>query len=555
MLVGKIRIFVWRYLKWAVVFTALALIFAIGSAAWNPKDLLVDVLDRSLAPTRVGISRARWVTWGLLEVDSFTVANIGSARRLTIQINLWRTLSEGVLYVDSIEIDSPEIQLSWNQTVHEREIQVVGAPPTFRKQMEKQAESLHQSAKKAGFSLRIKMLKINNGVIRITELGPGIPNINIPLATTFSNFVVGKGVEDPSVHELQTAVIHDFSLVSPYDPLAKTLEVPTLRVEFTLAGLFSRRLERVSFIGPTIYVGQDLFWLSEYISGQIARLPSSEMPPWTIGFFEIRGGEVVIATQGQPNLHLPFVFESEQSEMVLSKIQDLSMKASIKIPNIDLFYPEYTLQVEKLRGLLYFALPRSNPDANNIVNKLEVNRAQWRDFSAEHLWLAVTFDVLGIYASFGAEAYSGYINGDFTLLFQKQFEWTSSLSASKVDLLQFSHHATPDQVLMTGRASGKMVANGHGKKVDRVDGQFGLMDKGRVEILSMEKLLKELPPEWTGIKKELLHTVINAFRSYHYTQGKMSFAYAPPLSCFKMNMSGVEGARNMDVKYHHLEKQ
>jgi hypothetical protein len=294
------------------------------------------------------------------------------------------------------------------------------------------------------------------------------------------------------------------------------------------------------------------------LSQQFQRLPkvSSARNPWSIGEFEIRGGAVTIASLGQPNFRLPLVFEAEQTNLILTTFSDLHLKSRFRVPKVTLDYRHnYGLYIEDLEGELEFALPRNQINANNIVNRLIIRQIAWKDLKANNLWLSVTFDENGIYGGFGGSAYSGYVNGQASLFFTNNFQWTISLAAADIKLLPITQTLSPDKVLIEGAANGKIVAHGQSTLVHKTEGIFKMQGAGKFEILALDELIKKLPKEWNHTKQDLTKILLEAFRDYHYSKGQATFAYAPPLSSIKIHFDGQEGQRNFDLNYHHVPEE
>ncbi|NJL19497.1 MAG: hypothetical protein HC901_04455 [Bdellovibrionaceae bacterium] len=46
----------------------------------------------------------------------------------------------------------------------------------------------------------------------------------------------------------------------PYDPIVTVLRFETIRVAFSWAGIQQQQIDQLSLLGPTVYIGDDLFW-------------------------------------------------------------------------------------------------------------------------------------------------------------------------------------------------------------------------------------------------------------------------------------------------------
>lgn len=398
--------------------------------------------------------------------------------------------------------------------------------------------------------IEIGRLEVNQGLVQVKNLGPGIPPLPIPLDQVISNVVFGATRDHPSAGKPLTVHIRDWTLRSPYDPLATVLRLGSIAISFSVRGLMDNRLDSIEFVEPTIFLGQDLFWFSDLLQKEAANLPEGK--PWTVGRFIIRGGRVVVATQGEAELELPLVFASQQQEMRIGALQDMHLSAAIEVVPVSLDYRErYGIAVDNLRGKLEFALPRDKGGANNVVNTLKADRIAWKDLSSSNAWVSVTFDVNGVYGQFGGEGYGGYVNGDATLLFKDARDWVGSVAATEVDLGGAAADIVPEQIRLTGRGSGTVVVRGQERLIRECTGKFALLDNGRLEIVALDELLSRVPAEWDVTRQDLAKIVLNAFRTYHYTSGEANFSYKPPLSFLRAHFLGAEGKRDFDVSYRH----
>lgn len=498
------------------------------------------------SPLKIEFKQARWLAWGHLEINQFKIKNEVFVKTLSLRFSPFK-LNQGL--IDSLSLEKPLWKISWEEILKTQKQRAQYAAKEFRRATHKQTKTTTAFS----FPLAIKNIQINQGLVQFEDLGPGIPPLLIPLTISLKNLRLGKSKSDQE--SLQVIEIPDFSLYSPFDPQAHIFSFERLRIAFTVEGLLNQKIEEFSFIAPEIFIGQDLFWVTEYLGEQFDRLPKvgGASKPWVIQAFGIRGGAVTIATLGQPDFRLPLVFEAEQTNLVLTSFTDLHLKSRIRVPKVTLDYRErYNIFIKELEGELEFALPRNHANANNIVNQLKVKEVTWKELKASDLWLSVTFDENGIYGGFGGSTYEGYLNGQATLQFTNNFQWNLSLAASDVDLAPITQILSPDQVRITGKAQGKIVAEGHGRIVQEILGEFKMKDQGKVEIVSLDELLKKLPPAWSLTKQDLVKIFIQAFRDYHYAKGTAIFAYSPPLSSLKVEFDGKEGKRNFDLQYHHL---
>lgn len=102
-------------------------------------------------------------------------------------------------------------------------------------------------------------LGLFGGRIHLADLGLGIPPIDFRLNTAFKDMALSLEGEAMR-NSLQTIELHDIGLQSPVDPFTSVLNLKTLFIRFTPAGLWKRQIEQVEVINPVLNIGEDLFW-------------------------------------------------------------------------------------------------------------------------------------------------------------------------------------------------------------------------------------------------------------------------------------------------------
>ncbi len=516
----------------AAKFVALSLV-GLGLVASKPEWVSHQLLRKAFPDGQFSVSSVRWLSHRSIEIEGLQIFGLASVDRARIAIRPFGIWRDGALQIESIELEKPKLVLQWDQTIEQQKAAARRSSPDSA------------AAQKQLWPLKIDLLKISGGSISIVDIGPGIPDIVIPINTEFQQLAT---LED----QVQKVSISSLSLTSPYDVLAKVVHIDTVDIEFSLEGLLHHRIEKLRLSAPVIYLGPDLFWFSERVQEELQKLAAPQMPttPWVLGEFDVTGGQVVIASQGEEDFPLPVVFQVHQRGMAITRIEDLHMKSTVVFPPRNLHYDQLDLQMNHVRGQLYFALPRTETHANNIVNQLLMESARWRRLEASNLWMSATCDARGIYVDFGGDAYKGYINGAFSFFFQ-DLTWKGSIAASRVNLLPITEALTPDHVRLKALATGTILAEGTSSLVRTVNGSMRVAAGGKMEILTIDDLLAKIPSDLTNTKGDMIRIALQAFRDYHFKKGDIEFLYHPPRSTFKLKTEGPEGKRDIDVVYHH----
>lgn len=409
------------------------------------------------------------------------------------------------------------------------------------------------------FSFTLKKLVIGQSRLILDNLGPGIPPMPVQLGDVtpmvFENLHLGGATQDPAGQSIQIATLENITLYSPYDASAPVLAFEKIQVGFSWAGIQQKQLDQLILEQPTIYIGPDLFWFADRMKEAAAKAPpvAGGDQPWTIANFRIIQGGLVLSRDGQPKLRLPLTFETEQSGLVVTDFSSLQLtRAGFKIPRINLPYPEYNLSIAGLEGELYFSLPleeRGTKDLSNITPSLKIKSAIWKGLAVEDIQISVTFDRKGIYGMVYGKAYQGSMEGGFTVLLDDSMTWEAWASTTGVQLKPVTHLLSPEHFVLDGLVDSAFSVKASSKTIKGFTGTVDLNRPGTMTIAAVDRVLKDLPAEWSSLKKELSRVSLEAFRDYHYSGGKATVAYAPPLSTFSLALDGAQGKRNFNLTW------
>ena len=582
---------------------------------YKPGTLLRIALERQFAPEDVIVGKVEWrdiTTNQPIDLDWFDlpkywdrqldlhVENIRIGTRGSIGSARIRVSPAGLLRseIESIDVDRPTLEISWrdalpfqnptptpandtttpdnttnnsatSQNTLPSEIHTVTTPlpqPTQNSQTSDSATppttATTPASPRSPQPWLIRKMRVTAGRLRLTDLGPGIPPIDLPIDTNFDQLLLGGDETSPQADLLQTAELNNFHIVSRENPFQEILRIDQIRLTFTINGLSRRQLQSLEIVGPEIVLSEELFWFTTFVQNQIAEIQAMHGPqpqesgqPWSINFFQLRAGRLTVLPPGQDvSFTLPVIFTAEQENLVLNSFDELHLKTNITIPSTSRDFPEYDLNIRDLRGQLEFALPRTQQNANNIVNVLQIERLRWQRLIATNLWMSVTFDPQGIYASFGGEAYGGYINAGLNVYFNAHLDWDGWISATGVQLGPIVEALAPKQAKIRATGEGKIIANGRQNTFQKFSGEFQLVGPSRISILAIDDFLKNLPADWPEINRDAVRALAKSFRDYDADSGRAEFAWSPPRSTFSARLTGRQGKRNFDLIYHHAKE-
>ncbi len=111
--------------------------------------------------------------------------------------------------------------------------------------------------------------------------------------------------------KLQKIELAGIEIKDPYTSFITVADLPTIFVEFSLAGLARQTIEKIDLIGPSLHVGQGLFWWVDYQrkfreQNEGASLgfetdePQDKKSGWIIRTINATSGKIVIAPTGLP---------------------------------------------------------------------------------------------------------------------------------------------------------------------------------------------------------------------------------------------------------------
>ncbi|MEM6823098.1 MAG: hypothetical protein AAF558_14295 [Verrucomicrobiota bacterium] len=459
-------------------------------------------------------------------------------------------------------ISSVELQWTWRGVIDRRikRLRVHGVELRLSELTKLGKERGEQSTRELQPFL-LEELILGQGVLLLDDLGPGIPPVPLRVGQAtplvFKDLQLGGKVSDPAAKEIQVAYLDDLKIYSPYDPLVEVLEFDRVRVAFSWAGIQSKQLDRLDFIRPVIFVGEELFWLVD----QVESLKKEEIKlekekrPWTIANFGVEGGRVIVTTFGRPGFTLPFSFRAETTGMVLSNFSQTPLQTNLEIPTTNLSYPEYGVRVSNMRGDLQFSLPPGEEDVDNIVNTVKMDSISWKGVTVTEAWVSITFDEKGIYGRLGGESYDGYTEGNFSILVQEGMKWNADASISNTEVRAIAEKLIPEYLTVNGPISGEIVLEGKQREILKVSGNVGWEEPGSLEIVAVDDILNRIPEGWELTKKDMASIALNAFREYDYYKGTCEFEYKPPQSFVNLEFDGEQGERNFSIGWNDLRDE
>lgn len=418
-------------------------------------------------------------------------------------------------------------------------------------------------------------LSVEQSDITVTNLVPGMPAVK---------FGVSFDVEDsPLLAEdlvdniaPQRIELHDLKIPSPNGTARYVAELDSIFVQFTLEGLVRKEIEGIEIVSPTLFVGEDLFWYVDFYRKYAERganpakagpqvaanapefeqglaiavkeaEPSASQASWSVKRLQVHSGKLVLAPKGVPlkGFRTPFPFNID------TEVTRGTLNAELDIPTDTYELPDLNLQFVDMKGHVQFNLPLKQKD-NNLVETFEVDSIRWKGLRTGKAFLTVTYDTAGIYSKFGAEAYEGYINGEFNLYTDDSFHWDGWLGGKNVQTHDLTRVLCPGYFIMKGRVEATLVAQGSRDELYQADATFKNHTPGKFTISGLNGLIKDLPKDWDPLSAQITKIGLETLRDFEYEHAEMKCRFYGREGNGRLSFTGPLGSRNFDINvYDH----
>ncbi len=402
-------------------------------------------------------------------------------------------------------------------------------------------------------------LGVNRMIVRLEAMVPQLDGVQFSVETTMHDVPLSaNGLI--SRHRMQQVEIEGIELRDPYDGIRTAAVLPIIFLKFSLGGLMKKELESVDIHGSVLYVGEPLFNWIDYQRKYRQQNEGASLAPeegagekdatadkgaWKLNHINAHHGKMVIAPIGTPIGVVPFPFSVE------THLKGGQIALNLEIPQEQYAYtfPDLKLNLYGLRGKVEFNVPIKQK-SNNLVQVFELDRLVWKQFDAEKISVEVTYDANGIYGKVGAFAYGGYVNGAFNIYLKDLGKWDGWLAATHVHMEPITRVLAPENFVMDGTISGKLVSNGKGLELGATTGELQSVTPGRIEITKLEEVLAALPEEWTQLKRSLTELALNGLKAFDYDKAQGRIDMINRHGKIKLDLRGPTGSRVFNLHLH-----
>ncbi|MDF1824582.1 MAG: hypothetical protein P1U68_08065 [Verrucomicrobiales bacterium] len=402
----------------------------------------------------------------------------------------------------------------------------------------------------------LKEVEITQSQVRFEALIPQISGLEFAIETKLTDIPLSPDglIAQEKLQKIELAGIE---IKDPYNSFITVAFLPTIFVEFSLAGLANQEIEKIDLIGPALHVGQGLFWWIDYQRkfreqnegasvGLDEDSPTGDSPDWEIKTINATAGKIVIAPTGIPIGMVPFPFNAT------TNMQDGRIELKLNIPDEEGYvyqFPDYEVNLYGLTGNIEFNVPIQQV-SNNIVQVFELDRFVWKDYEAEDLYLSVTFDENGVYGELGGKAYGGYAEGGFNFYLNDPGKWDAWVAGTEMDTRPITQVLVPDNFEMEGLVSLKLLSEGRDKELGESSGEIQTVGPGWFDVTKFDAILDELPEEWSSLQRSLTELGLIALKRFDYDKGAGSLYLLGQEGNLDLRFAGSYGTRELNLHLH-----
>lgn len=404
-------------------------------------------------------------------------------------------------------------------------------------------------------SWRVGEIEITQSRVQFEALIPQVEGLQFALETKLTDVPLSlDGIISQDTK--QKIELSGIEIKDPYNSFITVAFLPTIFVEFSLAGLANQEIDQIDLIGPSLHVGQGLFWYIDYQrnfraqneGASVALAEGTEgkaKPDWAINTINASNGKIIIAPTGIPVALVPFPFNAT------TNMKDGDIELRLTIPGEDHVYefPEYKVKLHGLTGKVQFNVPVEQVD-NNLVQTFDLDRVVFRKYEAEDVYLSVTFDSDGIYGAFGGNAYDGYAEGEFNFYLNDPGKWDAWVAGTDLDTGPLTQVIVPDNFVMDGRVSLKVVSEGRNKVLGESTGEISMESPGWFNITKIDEILQKLPEDWKPLQTSLTEIGLNALKRFDYERGSGSLSLENQAGEMQLRFAGPYGTRELNLHLH-----
>jgi hypothetical protein len=487
------------------------------------------------------------------DVDPGTFARVESVVGEVHSERIWNSV------IDSIIVNGAEIEIgkAMSSLVQPNPEPTVGSAPVAAPRSEPAAVR-----GPSGDPWRIEKATVVNSQLTVADVVPLLDPVTFGVTLSISRLpLTHEGLltqTDPQRIELARLRINSAYGGTGSLPVA-TLD--TVFVEFSLAGLLEKKIDRVEIVSPVIYVGEQLFWYVDYFRKTAGNpddsLPSASASPssaaaenqvWSVGRVDAYFGKLRLALKGSVIDSLPPLPFSCSTELDRGRV-DLTLEIPRGTYRPSTHWP---LEVDVEEGTAAFNLPIRQKD-NNLVQVFRASELRYgkgKPFLAHNVYSSVTYDKNGVYGKFGGELYNGYVNGGFDIYLDDNLSWDCWVAGERIAMKPLTDVMTPEYLQMQGPAHFKLEAYGDIESLYTGTGSFWTSKPGELTITGLDALREKMPDIWAPLEASLAIRGVETMRDFPFESCRGDFKLYGREGNLTLRLAGPRGLRALDLRVH-----
>lgn len=440
---------------------------------------------------------------------------------------------------------------------------------------------------------KVRRVVIKNSEVAIPDVGDG-RRLVIPVKDQeFLNVPLGTDLTDnDAANAIQKVEVPGIYLYAPYNQSQTVVELPVNFIYFSFAGLLEKRLERVELVNPKIKAGKPLFDLKDRMmkrfSGDasvqrplplLAALDSSSLPVqqalqalrlateakekvWDIPFF-MEYGKIITAPNGFEWTQIPPLLFRNASVRegpatgapIPFRLHGAEVHGELAIIPQWYEFEEYKLSIRiSDEGRILFNFPLKDKD-NNLVEVFRNNTILYKQLQIDKVWLSVTYDREGIYASFGGETCGGYITGKVNLYIDELYTWDASASFTGIRLKPLTGKLTREYVFIDGIVDVlNVAAYGDMTGLYQTTATLKMSRPGRLQVHALDELRRKTIAERVNWKDDAARIGIDLLRDFSFSSCHGTAKLFGREGKLSLQLMGSNGSRDFTVNLHDYRR-
>jgi len=148
------------------------------------------------------------------------------------------------------------------------------------------------------------------------------------------------------------------------------------------------------------------------------------------------------------------------------------------------------------------------------------------------------------------QAYAGYVRGAFDFGLDPDSTWNGWMSGFADRLKALTDAFAPEKFSLSGPADFSVNVGARAKEIDKFEGDFRGLGAGELHLGKLNDIIRELPPEWTTVKRSLTRIGLETVRDFAYQTAHGDFRFLGRAGRATLDLRGPGGSRRLEALVH-----